>query len=110
MRLPNAQRATVDPQKVIGYLLNTGHPVGRFKARFFRSLGFDESNASALEGQLLRIAQDGEVIEAKSSPYGTKYVIDGQVESPAGRRATVRTVWIVETDRDEPRFVTAYPS
>ncbi len=110
MRLPNAKQATVDTQKLIGYLLNTGHPVGRFKARFFRSLGFDESNVSVLEGQLLRIAQEEEAIEAKSSPYGTKYVIDGQVEGAVGRRARVRTVWIVETNRDQPRFVTAYPS
>ncbi len=37
MRLPNAEYAVVDKAKVREYLLSTEHPVGRFKARFFRA-------------------------------------------------------------------------
>ena len=40
MNLPNAERAVVDPAKVRDYLLAAAHPVGRFKARFFVSLGY----------------------------------------------------------------------
>lgn len=110
MRLPNAHEARVDREKLLGYLLSTGHPVGRFKARFFRSLGFNESNVTFLEQQLISVAQSEEVIEAMSSPHGTKYVIEGTLETPSGRRARVRTVWIVERDRKQPRFITAYPA
>ena len=34
----------VEDAKVRTYLLSSSHPVGRFKARFFRSLGFTEEN------------------------------------------------------------------
>jgi hypothetical protein len=40
MSLPNADRAIVDPAKVRDYLLS--HPVGRFKAAFFLSLGYSQ--------------------------------------------------------------------
>lgn len=42
MSLPNADRAIVDPAKVRDYLLSASHPVGRFKAAFFLSLGYSE--------------------------------------------------------------------
>jgi hypothetical protein len=42
--------------------------------------------------------------------YGTKYVVDGTIEGPAGHAGTVRTVWIVESEGDAPRLVTAYPT
>ncbi|HET7463069.1 MAG TPA: DUF4926 domain-containing protein [Longimicrobium sp.] len=40
MKLPNAERAFVDPVKVRDYLLNPYHPVGCSKAYFFAALGF----------------------------------------------------------------------
>ena len=40
MKLPNADAATVDDAKVRDYLLSPEHPVGRFKARVFRSAGY----------------------------------------------------------------------
>jgi hypothetical protein len=40
MKLPNAQNAVVDERKVREYLLSPSHPVGRFKAKFFGSIGF----------------------------------------------------------------------
>ncbi|GJG85381.1 hypothetical protein tb265_05620 [Gemmatimonadetes bacterium T265] len=39
MKLPNAERAVVDPAKVRDYLLSPDHPVGESKARFFATLG-----------------------------------------------------------------------
>jgi hypothetical protein len=38
--LPNADRALIDEARIREYLLSDAHPVGRFKAAFFRSLGF----------------------------------------------------------------------
>ena len=37
------------------------------------------------------------------------YVVEGHVQTPAKGLWSVRTVWIVELDRDVPRFVTARP-
>ena len=45
MLLPNAERALIDRAKIRDYLLSLHHPVGRFKARFFTSLGFTDWKA-----------------------------------------------------------------
>jgi hypothetical protein len=40
LRIPNADRAVIEPSKLHDYLLSRGHPVGRFKASFFLALGY----------------------------------------------------------------------
>jgi hypothetical protein len=109
MRLPESESAYVPAEKLTGYLLSESHPVGRAKAKFFRSLGYDDSNVADLESGLLEIARNGPIAETEGTPYGVKYVIDGSLKAPAGRIALVRTVWIVETGDIRPRFVTAFP-
>jgi hypothetical protein len=42
LRLPTAEPVRIDEEKVRGYLLSPTHPVGRFKARVFARLGFEE--------------------------------------------------------------------
>ena len=39
------------------------HPVGSAKARFFRKLGFNESNVDELEKALFKIAKSDDVQE-----------------------------------------------
>jgi hypothetical protein len=63
MKLPNAEYAQFDSKKLKGYLLSETHPIGRWKARFFRDLGYDESNSAVLEQELLRIAKTEEIVE-----------------------------------------------
>jgi len=109
MQLPNSAKAYIPIAKLTDYLLSETHAVGKTKARFFRSLGFDETNVEQLEWGLLAIARSGQVAEVTRSIYGTKYVIDGVLEAPNGAVARVRTVWVVEVRQDSPRFVTAYP-
>src|SRR5262245_37672421 len=43
MRLPNAERAIVEREKIVDYLLNSAHPDNGGKAQFFFSLGFREA-------------------------------------------------------------------
>lgn len=109
MLLPNRNRAYVPESKLIEYLLSETHAVGKSKAKFFRSLGFDEANAAMLGQGLLSIAQTEAVAEVVRSPFGSKYVVDGFLEAPNGT-VKVRTVWIVEVGDARPRFVTAYPA
>ncbi len=109
MRLPNADSANVDRQKLAGYLLSSTHPIGRSKAKFFRSVGFTESNIAVLEQALREIIRTEEVAAVASTPHGVKYIIDGLLIAPLGSRVRVRTIWIVDTGADYPRFVTAYP-
>ncbi len=48
--------------------------------------------------------------EIKDSPYGTKHIIKGMLSTPKGTSAIVETVWIIESGKRQPRFVTAYPA
>ncbi len=110
MKLPNASAARVDFEKIAGYLLSDVHPVGRTKAQFFRGLGFDARRPEELLAGLLGIARDEEVLEQGATAFGTKYVIDGVLEGPAGASERVRTIWILERESAVPRLVTAYPA
>jgi hypothetical protein len=109
MQLPNRDNAYIPPPKLTEYLLSETHAVGKSKAKFFRSLGFSETNIGILEQQLLTIAQTEQITQVTPSPYGTKYVIDGMIETPDGDLVQLKTIWIIEEDEDRPRFVTAYP-
>lgn len=107
--LPNKANAYVPLRKVEEYLLSETHAIGKSKAKFFRSLGFDEATADKLQQGLLDIAQTGWVKEQINTPYGVKYVIDGLLEPPCGTVVRIRTIWIIEFEDRSPRFVTAYP-
>jgi hypothetical protein len=40
MKLPNAENAVVEREKITDYLLNPSHRYGSSKARFFASFGY----------------------------------------------------------------------
>ena len=107
--MPGKENADEDRSKVTGYLLATTHPDGRSKAEFFRWFGFTIENDGVLIAALVKIARDHEVAEVVESAFGTRYVIDGPLQSPDGRAPAVRTVWIIEAKRPASRLVTAYP-
>ena len=48
---------------------------------------------------------------AVDSPWGTRYRVDGSIDTPSGRepRPRVRMVWILEAGSDQPRLITAHP-
>lgn len=110
MKLPNREKAFIQPAKLIDYLLSETHAVGRAKAKFLRLFGFDETNVDLLAQGLLTIARTQEVMSATSSPHGTKYVIDGSLQTPTGGLINLRTVWIIDKGQNSPRFVTAIPN
>ncbi len=109
MKLPNRENAFVPTQKLKDYLLSETHPVGKAKAKFFRSFGYNEANVELLERGLLTIALNQEVNETVSSPLGMKYIVDGALHTPVGRKINLKTVWIIDKGQDRPRFVTAVP-
>ncbi len=57
----------------------------------------------------VRIAATGSVVGQASTPFGPRYVVDGILTAPSGATANLRTIWIVESGKKKPRFVTAYP-
>lgn len=109
MKLPKCGEVVVPREKVVDYLLSQTHPVGRSKAKFFRGLGFHPADWEMLADALKQVAMDNEVSGTEPSPFGTRYIVEGPLETADGENPVVRTVWFIEKAREVPRFVTAYP-
>ncbi len=110
MKLPSSEQASVPEKKLTGYLLSETHAVGRFKARFFRNLGFNDTNVTSLRREIINLAQLEDVRDVETSNYGTKYIVEGAIMTPIGKSAKIITVWIIEKGKTQPIFVTAYPA
>jgi hypothetical protein len=108
VRLPNAEKAIIDPRKIRDYLLSSVHPVGRFKSHFFGRLGFSGETWHEFRRQLEGIALHEDAEISGRTDYGQKYIVRGTIAGMAGS-VKVLTVWIVLDGEDVPRFVTAYP-
>jgi hypothetical protein len=70
MKLPNSPKAIVDERKVREYLLSPSHPVGRFNARFFESIGIPPEAWSGFVKALQRLAEEGEAQVLEDSDMG----------------------------------------
>lgn len=97
--VPNRDRAVADPVKISDYLLSETHPVGRYKARFFKRAAFART--------LLKNSHGGVSIDV--SPIGSKYRVEGHLLTPDGRNPLVGTIWIILNRATIPRFVKAFP-
>jgi hypothetical protein len=101
LRLPNADRAAIEPAKLHGYLLSRTNPLGRFKAAFF--------GLAAARGGPAEPAPVTGCDAPESTRYGRKYEIRATLVGPSGHPAEVVSVWVVLANEDFPQFVTAYP-
>jgi hypothetical protein len=109
VRLPDPERVFIDTAKLRAYLLSDSHPVGRFKAAFFRSLGYTHERPDELEAALRRLARTAEAELDDATVHGQKYRVTGMVVGPAGAAASVTAIWIVLHGERGARFVTAFP-
>lgn len=109
MKLPNADTALVEHDKVVDYLLNPEHRYGASKSRFFATFGF---RAEAWEELALALREHGrqnEVSRVRETDFGPRYEVEGDLTAPDGRRPRVCTVWQLDEGQTVPRLITAYP-
>ena len=109
MKLPKTEQAAMRREKIVDYLLSPTHRSGRGKAEFFTLFGFSREDWETLASALRNHAATHEVAKIESSPFGTRYIVEGEIVSPDGRNPLVRVIWFVETGEEVPRLVTAYP-
>lgn len=77
MKLPNATNAFIDDRKLIDYSLSESHPLGKHKARVFKSaLGFSLNNFQELKDNILAGILTSEAVETEINQYGTLYVVN----------------------------------
>ena len=76
---------------------------------FFVALEFNQSDWDVFANALRRLALTADVTESMETVHGRKYIVDGELENPAGKTAWVRSIWITDAGTGFPRLVTAYP-
>ena len=104
--LSNADRAVVDPRKLVDYCLSPLHPVGKHKATVFQAaLGLKAANADLLRHRLLRAAIEGEAVFERSDEFGARYRLGFVMDTPAGQ-ALIRSAWMIRSGEDFPRLTT----
>jgi predicted transcriptional regulator len=108
-KLPNAEKAIIDAEKLQDYVLSFAHPVGRFKAAFFQKLGYSAENWEVFERCLRELILSHDVTKVEESRYGRKFIVEGPMVSPSGETVQIVTVWVILKKESIPRFVTAYP-
>ena len=109
MKLPNADQALVEREKIVDYLLNPLHRYGASKAQFLSQFGFTPEAWESLAAALRRHGQQNEVSKMRETGFGPRFEVEGELEAPDGRRPRVRTVWQVDKGQIAPRLLTAYP-
>ena len=107
-RIPNYERAVIEPRKLKDYILSATHPGGRFKAALFRQMGYTQKNRGQLVEDIRKqhLVLDAEL--AEKTKYGQKYIITGNIEGPNGKIMRLKSVWIILEGADFPRFITIY--
>lgn len=108
MKVPNHEKARIAPEKIRDYLLSDTHPIGRYKAEIFRSLGYEASKWDTLLKDIRQLL-DVDAEEVGKTEYGRKFAVRGSIHGPNGRKADIVTVWMLRDGEDFVRFVTAYP-
>ncbi len=109
MQLPGRERVRIETAKLRDHLLSKEHAVGRFKAAFFESLGYSSSDWPRLESDLRQLAMTGDATLGKQTRYGQHYEIRGILHRPSGKAAQLMTIWIVRSNEDAARLITAFP-
>ncbi len=109
MKLPGVERAVIDDAELRDYLISDSHSVGKYKARFFATLGYDAANWTRLADELLRHAAENEVESTEATAFGTKYRVVGALRGQNGKSARILVVWIVLHGENVPRLTTAHP-
>lgn len=108
MKLPNAERAVIDVEKLRDYCLNPTHEKGKNKARVFRSaLGLTQQDAELLRQMILAEILVAEAQTRPATQFGDRYTVEFEVEGLKST-VTIRTSWIVRNDEDIPRLTSCY--
>jgi hypothetical protein len=108
-RFPPDTEVDIPDEKLLSYILSEAHPVGKWKAGFFRRFGIDSKNFDVLRSQLVDVLLNNDIVQEFENPYGIKYVVDGIVRVPSGAVLELRTVWARDKGSTTVRFVTTYP-
>lgn len=109
MRIPNADKAIIAPEKLRDYLLNPAHRRGSAKARLLLACGYRADAWQVLEHDLRTQHLTVDFAVTKDNLYGQRFEISAALATPSGRRIVFQSVWQIDKGTDQPRLITLYP-
>ena len=109
MKIPNSDRAVIEPSKLTEYLLNSEHKRGGSKAKLLIQFGYSPDNWQQLEADIREFHLTVDVHVIKETAYGIRYEISSNLLTPINRSLLVKTVWQIDTGTDFPRLITLVP-
>jgi uncharacterized protein DUF6883 len=109
VKLPGAETAVIELNKLVLYLLNTDHRRGGSKARLLQLMGYSTANWQQLETDVRNQHLTFDVELVVESEYGTRYEIVAPLVGPAGRSIVFRSIWQIDIGTDYPRLITMHP-
>ncbi len=108
MKLPNANHAVIEIEKLRNYCLSAIHPRGRHKARVFMSaLGMSADDSEELRKAILSAILSADATPTEQDEYGQRYIVDFTMKRQ-GLQAEVRTAWIIRSGEEIPRLTSCY--
>lgn len=109
MKIPHADQAVVDIEKLTGYALNPQHPYGKNKAIVFETvLGITANHADLLRDAPLDAVRSENAIIGYKDEFGQRYSVDFELTGTNLETAVVRSGWIIRFDEIFPRLATVY--
>lgn len=109
MIIPNAENAVIDIRKLRDYCLNPAHDEGKHKAHLFEAiLGMTSQDANDLRNILLQEVVTSNARSGRRDAYGQRYTLDFEIDW-RGKRAVIRSGWIIEHGANAPKLTTCYP-
>ena len=108
MKLPHHENAVIDLRKLEEYCLDSRHPRGKHKVKVFKAaIELTQDDAEEFEAEIRKRIQIENCHEGEVDQYGKRYFVDFSWER-RGKRAQIRTTWIIKTNERFPRFTTCY--
>ena len=108
-RVPNADRAFIDPRKITHYLLAPNHERGSVKAEFFRRFGFSIADWPRLPEAFSDHLRANNYVSSRAHGSGHAYRVTGRLNTPDGRNPGVVVIWLIRFGESHPRLITAFP-
>lgn len=99
-------------KKFVEYLLNTNHPEGSSKAKFFNdTLGYNQDNSKKLFDSIVKSIKGVNPTKTITTPYGVKHNFKVEIEGAKGIKTKANVVVVVQKDkrRITYKIVTVYP-
>lgn len=108
MKLPQAEHAVIEREKIEQYCLNDLHPTGKHKARVFHStLGLTIEDTDELIQAIKHAIRQHEADVRNKDKYGQRFTVDFMF-SHKGKEASIRTNWIIRSTENNPRLTSCY--